>query len=86
MSFAIQALVAEYLVKNHASLKPGLYSVPEEIDNQVAEIKLQCPINYRFVIVGYNFIFLSILCTLVPRINIFQLFLGIPVNAYAQAV
>jgi adenosylhomocysteinase len=40
MSFAIQALVAEYLVKNHASLKPGLYSVPEEIDNQVAEIKL----------------------------------------------
>ena len=40
MSFAIQALVAEYLVKNHSDLKPALYSVPEEIDNQVAEIKL----------------------------------------------
>lgn len=40
MSFAIQALVAEYLVKNHSALKPALYSVPEEIDNQVAEIKL----------------------------------------------
>lgn len=40
MSFSIQALVAEHIVKNHESLKPGLYSVPDAIDRQVAEIKL----------------------------------------------
>ncbi len=40
MSFSIQALVAEHIVKNHGSLKPGLYSVPDAIDRQVAEIKL----------------------------------------------
>lgn len=40
MSFAIQALVAEHLVKNRGNLKPGLYSVPETIDTIVAEIKL----------------------------------------------
>ena len=40
MSFAIQALVAEYLAKNHEGLVPDLYSVPQEIDQDVAKIKL----------------------------------------------
>ncbi len=40
MSFAIQALVAEYLAKNHEGLAPDLYSVPQEIDQEVAKIKL----------------------------------------------
>lgn len=40
MSFALQALVAEYLVKNHKSLENKVYPVPEEIDQGVARIKL----------------------------------------------
>ncbi len=40
MSFANQALVAEY-IKNHGSeLEPRVYSVPEEIDRAVAKLKL----------------------------------------------
>lgn len=38
-SFALQALCAEYLAKTR--LTPGLYDVPEEIDDQVARIKLE---------------------------------------------
>ena len=41
MSFAIQALSAEYLVKNKDKLKGGkTINVPEEIDHKVAERKL----------------------------------------------
>lgn len=40
MSFSIQALVAEYIVKNGRKLEKKLYPVPEEIDLEVAEIKL----------------------------------------------
>ena len=40
MSFANQALAAEYMVKNHASLKRTVYSVPEEIDKHIALLKL----------------------------------------------
>jgi adenosylhomocysteinase len=40
MSFAIQALGAEYIAKNHKSLKPGVIAVPEEIDLSVAKKKL----------------------------------------------
>jgi adenosylhomocysteinase len=40
MSFANQALAAEYMVKNHASLKHTVYSVPQEIDDQIALLKL----------------------------------------------
>ena len=40
MSFANQALAAEYMVKNHASLQHTVYSVPEEIDNEIARLKL----------------------------------------------
>jgi adenosylhomocysteinase len=41
MSFANQALSAEYMVKNHASLEPRVYAVPEELDKQVARMKLE---------------------------------------------
>ncbi len=40
MSFANQALAAEYMVKNHASLEHTVYSVPQEIDNEIARLKL----------------------------------------------
>ncbi len=47
MSFAIQALVAEYLVKNHEKLSRKLYAVPADIDRSVAEIKLKSMnVNY----------------------------------------
>ncbi len=41
MSFAIQALSAEYLVRQRGMLGPGLYPVPEEIDFAVARRKLR---------------------------------------------
>jgi adenosylhomocysteinase len=41
MSFANQALTAEYLKKSGAKLEPKVYSVPEKIDKDVARIKLR---------------------------------------------
>jgi adenosylhomocysteinase len=41
MSFANQALCSEYMVKNHASLEKRVYSVPEDLDKQVAKMKLE---------------------------------------------
>jgi adenosylhomocysteinase len=40
MSFANQALCMEYLAKNQGKLKIQVYSVPREIDKQVARLKL----------------------------------------------
>ncbi|MBI3931502.1 MAG: adenosylhomocysteinase [Chloroflexi bacterium] len=40
MSFANQALCLEYIVKNRGKLTPRVYPVPEEIDKQVARLKL----------------------------------------------
>jgi len=40
LSFAIQALSALYLAQHGRELAPGLYNVPEEIDREVAMIKL----------------------------------------------
>src|SRR5262252_7348361 len=40
MSFANQALSAEYAVQNAASLERKVYPVPEEIDNEIARLKL----------------------------------------------
>jgi adenosylhomocysteinase len=40
MSFANQALSAEYAVQNHATLERKVYPVPEEIDNEIARLKL----------------------------------------------
>jgi len=40
MSFADQALTAEWLAKNADSLSPGVIEVPDEIDKEVARLKL----------------------------------------------
>ena len=40
MSFANQALCAEYVAKHHAELVPQVYTVPEAIDAEVARLKL----------------------------------------------
>jgi adenosylhomocysteinase len=40
MSFANQALSAEYVVQNAASLERKVYPVPEEIDTEIARLKL----------------------------------------------
>jgi adenosylhomocysteinase len=40
MSFANQALSAEYVVKHHADLEARVYVVPEAIDAEVARLKL----------------------------------------------
>jgi adenosylhomocysteinase len=41
MSFANQALSVEWLVAHHAELGPAVYPVPEEIDREVARLKLR---------------------------------------------
>jgi adenosylhomocysteinase len=41
MSFANQALSAEWVVKNATDLKPAVYPVPAEIDAEVARLKLR---------------------------------------------
>jgi adenosylhomocysteinase len=41
MSFANQALAAEYLVKNHAQMEKKVYPVPEDQDKRVARLKLE---------------------------------------------
>ncbi len=41
MSFANQALCMEYIVKNRGKLQPVVYPVPEEIDKEVARLKLK---------------------------------------------
>jgi adenosylhomocysteinase len=40
MSFANQALSAVYIAENHTRLPPGVYDVPEDIDREVARLKL----------------------------------------------
>jgi adenosylhomocysteinase len=40
MSFADQALAAEWLVERGADLDPGVYRLPPELDQDVARIKL----------------------------------------------
>ncbi len=40
MSFANQALSAEYILKNHDKLDKDVYKVPDEIDKRVASLKL----------------------------------------------
>jgi len=41
MSFANQALSAEYLVKNAKTLKPQVFVVPEDLDKEIAKLKLE---------------------------------------------
>ncbi|HEX2152705.1 MAG TPA: adenosylhomocysteinase [Acidimicrobiia bacterium] len=40
MSFTNQALAAEWLIRNEGQLEPGIYTLPAEIDREVASIKL----------------------------------------------
>ncbi len=40
MSFSDQALAAEWLVDRAGSLAPGVYTLPEDLDHEVARIKL----------------------------------------------
>ncbi len=40
MSFANQALAAEYAIENAAKLERKVYGVPEEIDAEIARLKL----------------------------------------------
>jgi adenosylhomocysteinase len=41
MSFANQALACEYLVKNKGNLEPGIHTIPAEVDQEIARLKLQ---------------------------------------------
>jgi adenosylhomocysteinase len=41
MSFANQALACEHLVKNKGQLEPGMHSIPVEVDQEIARLKLQ---------------------------------------------
>ncbi|HPD13897.1 MAG TPA: adenosylhomocysteinase [Planctomycetota bacterium] len=41
MSFANQALAAEFIAKNHAKLEKRVYAVPKEIDREIARLKLK---------------------------------------------
>jgi adenosylhomocysteinase len=40
MSFANQALAAEFMIKNHSHLEKRVYAVPDEIDREIARLKL----------------------------------------------
>ena len=40
MSFANQALAAEYMVKNAATLEKRVYDVPKDLDEEIARLKL----------------------------------------------
>ncbi len=40
MSFANQALAAEFMVKNHETLETKVHPVPREIDKEIARLKL----------------------------------------------
>ncbi len=41
MSFALQSLMSEYIVKNKKLLKAGIIEIPNEIDDQVGFLKLE---------------------------------------------
>ncbi len=40
MSFANQALAAEFMIRNHKTLEAKVHSVPDEIDREIARLKL----------------------------------------------
>jgi adenosylhomocysteinase len=41
MSFANQALAAEYMVKTGQGLAPNVYTIPDDIDREIARLKLE---------------------------------------------
>ena len=40
MSFANQALGVEYMLRNFKRMKPNVYTIPEDIDREIARLKL----------------------------------------------
>jgi len=41
-SFALQALSGKYVVQNHGQLDKDVHRVPDEIDEEIARLKLKC--------------------------------------------
>lgn len=41
MSFANQALGAEYMLRNAANMQPSVFTIPEEVDKEIARLKLE---------------------------------------------
>jgi adenosylhomocysteinase len=41
MSFANQALAAEFLIRNHGKLPNGVHALPKEVDREIAALKLK---------------------------------------------
>ncbi len=41
MSFANQALAAEYMIKNSGTMKGAVYNMPDDIDREIARLKLK---------------------------------------------
>ena len=41
MSFANQALGAEYMIKNGKTMSPQVYTIPEDVDTEIARLKLE---------------------------------------------
>ncbi len=41
MSFAVQALASLYIIENRGKLKPGVFDIPESIDQRIAQSKLE---------------------------------------------
>lgn len=41
MSFGLQSLMSEYIVKNKESFKAGIMEIPSEIDDKVGLLKLK---------------------------------------------
>ncbi|MBX7212692.1 MAG: adenosylhomocysteinase [Thermoflexales bacterium] len=41
MSFANQALGAEFMLKNYKGMKPNVYTIPEDVDREIARLKLE---------------------------------------------
>lgn len=42
LSFAVQALGLEYVMKNGKSMKAGVHDIPNDIDEYIAKLKLDC--------------------------------------------
>ncbi len=40
MSFANQALGAEFMMQNYKTMTPNVYTIPEDVDNEIARLKL----------------------------------------------
>jgi len=41
MSFANQALAAEYMMLNHENMPPAVYTLPKKLDQQIARLKIE---------------------------------------------